>query len=598
MVCIDIKENFNLLTSHTTSDVPKASTDKPRLSKTTIELIFPLACLLLIEIIAFGVNAKHIGVYMDEWITFDQLHSAQHNLLQLIATFNSDPRKILRPLECLNMPVLFYFVGTKPFWYHVASFSCEFLTACFLYLAVTRLVSNRSVALAAAILFLLDPVHDATHFSIVMWDGNAALWLFTLSLFLYLKGLDEGRTALIYGSSAALLASLCEYEFALPLIIVYPMMWLLAPSFRRIKQKPDLKKFLQHQIPFALAVGIFLVFRLRLACHDKNAYPTDLSLPHFVSIIFKGVSVNFSLGTIAYCSTLLSESISSCSSITRWLMLVAASSCIFWSFKKADSATTSVSQCWFLSALGATVLVASYAIFAISAIHTPNVSGWTDRINAGGALGASLVISGLIGVLLNFIGSRNEQFTRIFNASFYALLAAVLILINWQCAAPWIASWQAQRQLIAAIDEHGAMVKSGDSVIVGDINRYAEAVVVVDQPIELENLLRSALNCKDVYGTVVSERLEMTDTALVDRIGACILGKYPFDQMVLFSPKKSQWIRVSSREQFMVAANKLGWKIPQLREPGMKSQVDSYPVRSEVGRYSLTHAGTSQGFRE
>jgi len=530
------------------------------------DLVLPLACLLLVEIIAFGTHAKQIGVYMDEWITFHQLHFVPHNLPGLIAAFSSDPRKILRPLECFNMPVLFYFVGIKPFWYHVASYSCELLSACFLYLSLVRLASDKSIALTASILYLLYPIHDATHFAIVLWDMNLAWCFFTLSLFLYLKGLNDRRIGLIIWSSVAFLASLCEYEVTLPLLVLYPAISLITLNFRRQHDSFDWKQYLGYQIPFAIAAGSFLMFRTWLAYGSRNAYPTNLSLQHFMSTVAKGVTISLSPETISFAADLLSKSVSAGCSNVSVILLMIAGACVFLSLKKTGSDCRPIGECWIVVLLGIIVLFSSYTIFAVSAMHTPSITGWFDRINTGGSLGASLIIAGLIGAAQHSTHARTGEVKRTVFAGVISVLAVSLILINWQCAQPWITAWQAQRELIAAISRHRSSFKPGDSVIVGDINRYVDGVVVVDLPLELENVLQTTINSQNIYGTVVSERLLVTNDALVDQIGGYVWGRYPYDHIILFSPIKSQWIRISTREQFIEIVDKLGWTIKHANE--------------------------------
>jgi len=145
-------------------------------------LLVPFACLLFVEIVAFGINAKAVGVYQDEWISFGSLHFVNQTIPDLIAAFNADPRKIVRPLQFLNIPVLFYFVKENPLWYHIASYTAEFLSSCFLYLAVSRLAGSRAVSLGAAVLFLLYPSHDSTHYSIVLWNSAMDTMFFTMNL--------------------------------------------------------------------------------------------------------------------------------------------------------------------------------------------------------------------------------------------------------------------------------------------------------------------------------------------------------------------------------------------------------------------------------
>ena len=549
-----------------TNNLPVPLTQKSRtlnLQGLKLERLLPFVCLSMFEFASFGINMKSIGIYEDDWFSFAGLHFVPHSLPQLIRAFLFDPKKIVRPLECLNIPVLYYFAGEKPLWYHIASCGAELLGACFLYLSLARILPNRSLALIAAILFLLYPTHDYTHYGIVLWDLNVATWFFTMSVWLFLKGLDEKRFSLIIWSVLSFLVSLCNHEDYLPLVLLYPF---LATLNIKAKARPAefWKKILSAGLPLFLAAAGMLVYRCLLLpyWHLGFNYPTDLSLPHFVSVMAAGININLACDLMPFCLTMISEWLRAGPSISSWISLSSCGGLLFFCLVRDRSRTTlSFHNYSYIIIAGTIILLLSYSIFAVSRIHMPAIAGWLSRINVGGSLGASLIITGLLGLLSAAIGSNKPLLGKATIAAVTSVLAVAMAAINLQAARPWIVSWQAQKQLISFCRRHACDIKPGDSLIIGGLARYVQGVVVADCPWDIENMLQTTLNCRDLKGTVVTERLTINRDALVDAWGTDIMGVFPFKHMLLYAPDKSELLRISTGKEFIDAANKFGWKI-------------------------------------
>lgn len=550
------------------SERSKAGTPEPDSSKPStlrlIDLILPFACLLLVEFVAFGINVKSVGVYQDEWISFGSLHFVNQTIPDLMAAFNADPRKIVRPLQFLNIPVLFYFFKESPLWYHVASYITEFLSGCFLYLAVSRLAASRVVALGAAILFLLYPTHNSTHYSIVLLNGALDTMFFTLSLWLFTKGLQEDRRALLLGSSVAYCASIYTREDFVPMVVAFPIILILQrwnglANIRKNLAK-NLVPVIVYSLPAFIAVASLVFYRgwflpsLKLGWKYHQVY----SLSNFLSVMEAGLRCNLSPDIFAFCVATTERALSDGIAVGSWVVLAATVSFVFIALIRAAESVDieAPGKKVQLTVLGSVLLVVSYTLFGLSPEHMPSLETWLNRVNMGGSLGACLIIAALLGM---FAFKKSRRLSTIIFAANISLIAGLFILTTWQLAESWKVSWKAQKALMLFLKAHASEIKPGDSIIIGGIGRYtSKETPVVDGDWDWENIVRTTLDDPTLKGTVVTERLYMEGETLVDP--PC--GTYEFNKMLLFSPQKGAvLIRVNSREEFMQQAQQLGWTI-------------------------------------
>lgn len=293
-------------------------------------LLISFICLLLVEIITFGINAKHMGIYQDEWIYLGKLHFIPHSLFKILSTCFLDPRIIVRPVEALHFGLLFYFNWENPIWYHIVCYICEFIGAWFLFLALFRYTKNAITALTCALLFLLYPTHDVTHYEIVASSLPLSMAFFTFSLWLYLKSIDESHYSLILWSALAYTLSIYNYEFCLPFVVLYPLLNIL--TYRHIGLIfGSLKKFVINQLPFFLAAASIVIYRKWLlpSLGLGYNYTTIFDLNHFLSVIWNGLVVNLSPYTLQFCISMIETTLKEGVSIFSWICLSVAVGAIF-----------------------------------------------------------------------------------------------------------------------------------------------------------------------------------------------------------------------------------------------------------------------------
>jgi hypothetical protein len=525
-------------------------------------LAWPFLCLLLLELVTFGINVKRVGVYQDEWIYFGYLHFVPHTLVDIVSSLFWDPRIIVRPIEALYYGCLYFLLWEKPLWYHVACYGWELIGCWFLYLFVARLGGSRLTALAAAVLFMLYPNHDSTHYYITASVEQVSASFFTLSLWLFLKGIDERRTGLLLWAGLAYLLSVHFYEQTLPLAVLYPLLSLLC--FRSEDRPPSrFGRFVIFQIPFVFVAVSMIWYRSWLLPQLGLGwrYSTNYSLSHFLKVMAAGVNVSISPHVAGFCAALIGDALKAGLPAFSWLCLTAAATAVLFCATQAKDDLPSVRKCWSLILLGVVTLLFAYTIFGISAEHMPVIDSWRNRVNIGGSLGACLILAGLLGLAHDVCGSVAKSLGRALVPSALALLTVALILVDWEFAKYWIVSWNSQKDMMFILRKHADEFKSGDSILIGDITRYARWAPVVDGVWDFQNLVRTTLNDRSLNATVVTERLVAEEDAVIDRTGSLTLATLPYRRLILYSPLKRRWIRVQSRAEFFEQARALGWPI-------------------------------------
>lgn len=532
----------------------------------------PFLLLALLEFAAFGINLKQIGVYQDEWISFCRMHFVEPSLVALVKDYFFDPRVIVRPLEALHYPVLFFFFRESPFYYHLVTVVFEFAAAAFFYLAIKNLCASKHVGLVAAILLLLFPTHDSTHYVIVASSLAISLAFFNLSLYLYLKALDNwskplGGKALLAWAALSYFVSVYQYELSIPLLVAFPLVacW---RYFQGDKSKTQTKLLILSQIPFVLTVISMIVYRAKILpiLGMGWSYKTVFEFRHFLNVIWTGVGVSLSPQSILFCLNLAREAIQEGLSFWQYFLAVtsacAVASLVFLNTQRPIPAKTLL----LLGLTGLVLVPAAYTIYGISPEHMPIIDAWLNRVNTGASVGASLVLASLVALSTN---GKSTALKRSLASLSMAVITVFLLLVNWQFSKPWILSWQTQKQVQTLIKQRRSEIKSGDSIILAGVTRYVRWAPVLDGVWDLQNIIRTTLNDKSVNATVITERLRVEDDALVDSFSDIELGRFSFKNMIVYIPSNGLWQRVHSRDEFLKLCRKNGFEVgskqPQTR---------------------------------
>jgi hypothetical protein len=167
-----------------------------------------------------------------------------------------------RPLTEMSIGLDYLLWGTAPFGYHLINLLWHVLTSILCYVLVRVLVPHRPVvALTAALLFAVHPVHGDAIFWISARSDLLCTFFYLASLILFVRGRgpDHRRTPTVLSLLCFLLALLAkEVALSLPFIVV--ILDLAAPSTERFRAR--FRAHLWHYLAYVTVALAYLGLRL------------------------------------------------------------------------------------------------------------------------------------------------------------------------------------------------------------------------------------------------------------------------------------------------------------------------------------------------
>lgn len=509
-----------------------------------------LICLLLVEALCFGPGIKQIGFYLDDWSMFSQLHFCSQDFFSLMRQCLSDIRVQIRPLEAPYFVLLQLLFNDRPLGAHLVNCGMEVLSAWFLYLSLTRIISDRALSLVAALLFLLYPSHDATHYWITASSATLSMMLYTMSLWLSLK-LAQGKRWL-WLSVTVFACSVFNYEAYMPLCAVN-VVCILFVRARNTGWRNALLPTALTCLPYAAVVAAMWAYQRLYLTSLKTSYTRPLTLDpqYMLSVVQHGLSNNLGNEGIRFYWERTHDAIAAglppATMISFALLaLCTLASLLFLSSRRQESKHPALP----LLFLGLFTLLCSYSIFALAADYVPTLQTTMNRINYGGALGASMMLAGLLGCA-NALFKTAGKTRAIMLSALLCPLLTFFTLSNWGLSKPWILSWNVQKHIRQLLAHQGSRFHAGDTIILANAPRYVQWAPMYDGVWDFEPMLKLTLNNPNLNGNVVSERLSVSSTGIADISLNFVCGKYPFKNLYLLVPTPEQWFSIGSADEFI-----------------------------------------------
>lgn len=532
-----------------------------------------LASLLFVQIACFLPICFQVGFYLDDWLTFWNLHFAPHNPIDLIKASFNDPRMVTRPVQCLYYGISYFFFADRPLPYHLLRCALEFVGVACLYLGLLRLSGQRIFATLGALFFILYPNHDATHYWIGAGLGPGfGLSLYLASFYLLIESakaeLLNKRLAWYSGSLVAFALSAFCYESFLPMLsLSFCALNLCYPKGEGTSPPSFLKRTfssLLYLLPFVLLALCEPVYQRVLLPRISKTFlsPSTFDLNYFLSVFPAAANVSFGPSFFNFCFERARDaiiSISPLSAVQAVCTVLAAIAALLISTKiskdslpeQSPSARTEGFGPLPYVVSGALVFVCSYLTFAVAQGYTPVLDTMLNRVNIGGSVAMSIILAALVCSLLNAKSSLSST-----NWKLTALTLPVVTffaLANLGLSAFWICSWEVQKNTRFLIQKHADQIKAGDSIILAHIHRYLMWAPVFDGTWDFQSMLRMTLNRNDVQGGVISDRLSIQGANVVDNSLGYVCASYPADRITVLFPSEDKWLRTATTAGFVEA---------------------------------------------
>ena len=528
---------------------------------------------LIILLLLFAAHAFcflpicfQVGFYLDDWLTFWNLHFAPHNFFDLLKASFSDPRMITRPVQCFYYASTYFFFGDRPLPYHLLRFALEFGGAVALYFGIKRLSLSHFVAALSALFFLLYPTHDASHY----WIGGGlgpgfGLTLFLASFCFAMKGFAERNrlfqtlSVIFYGLSA-----FC-YEAFLPMIVLSLCGVLLISAERRSASRLlTMGAALSWFWPF-LAVGLLEpVYQRVFLPHVAHVFlsPSAADPAYFATVFIQGLNVSLFAGLWSFLAERVREAIISFKpQYAMQLIGVLGSSAALLLFSYKNDRI----RYRRLFTAATLTFFASYLTFAVAQSYMPVLNTMINRVNIGSSVGVSI----LLALSLKWVIDHMLISHRRAKASCVLLclpLIAILVLSNLALSSFWVSSWNSQKNVRFLVSKNRDQIKDGDCIILADTHRYLNWAPLFDGTWDFQSMLRMTLNTNKVSGGVVSDRLIVEGNTIHDVSAAFVCGSYPADKIKVFLPCEQTLVPVQSSAEFIKVVEQRSTHIPPSKE--------------------------------
>ncbi len=544
--------------------------------------VVALAVLVLCEVAVYWFSVKQTGFYLDDWTMMSYLHFAPQDFFSLVSRSLNDNRILPRPLEAIHFPLVWMAFKANPQGYHIFNCALEVLAGWLLYLTVNRFAASRDrsiLALAAAMIFLVYPIHDATHYWMVATSVTLSLVLYMGSLWSTVRYAETGRNKYLLASAGAFAASIFNYEAFAPLCVVNCASALLLLWGRTGALKTALKSF---AVLAPTCLGLVLYQRVIAYTVGSNFVPPhELGVAHFFDVIWKGLTASISLELLTFSLARAKDALAvGISGVQIWFFagfLVAAFGAF--AFIDLQNRTPNLNDdaevndrsaqnkdCLNVLLLGALCLLTSYTIFGVAHGYDPQLASIYNRVNTGAAVGASLMFGALcVWISRSLCSKVSFASVRLRSVVCSAITTVVLIpllllstLADWGMANQWRRSWDVQKRVAEILKQHRAELQPGDSVILANVPRYVMWSPVFDGVWDFQAMMRICVDNQKVNGGVASGRLRVSKDMIEDVSMGFSCAKYDYKRMFVLIPHPEEFVRVHSADEFIDVVQKKG----------------------------------------
>ncbi len=447
--------------------------------------------LIFIEAVSFHLFFPWIGFHIDDWAFIGQMMSSHdQSLLGLIHAMGGTPHLYLRPAEIFYFPLLYKWGGFTAWKYQIALFGIESTAAILIFLAFQRSTGNRSLSFLTALLFLIYPSHEATHF----WGTNVwppAMMFFSAALYCHVLWDETGSLGALLLSVMFLTVGDLIYEAVLPLIIIFPVVsWQGRCCFKRTVW--GIRKIFLCNLPVFLTAAILLAYNIVI----QRVYATMSRKMAWNGIFFAKV-----MGKGLECSStaildLLRHALLGAFQdwgIGLWMMLPLAI-WIFLIWFKEDRGLVAKSNPletqWWL-ALEGLAFVCAYLPYAISYDYMPHIFDVQNRVNAA----ASLPVAMMAALGLSRLAPRRQRIV-------LTALVTAFTIIHWQSAWEWRQSYKIEEEILSDVRDQSWRIPAGSLVYLEGSPSSVGTAPLFNEDWVFDAALQDDLHRWDLHGSL------------------------------------------------------------------------------------------------
>jgi hypothetical protein len=528
--------------------------------------VLMFAWLAFLELAVFGRTFRNTGFYLDDWTMLGYLHFAPQDILAKIAYyFFVDGRVAMRPVEALQFPLMQACFGVEPFGYHFTYAFFEVLAIFFFYLLLVRLFESRGLAFIAASLALLDPRHDTTHYWVMCNSVSLSLFFSTFSLWLadLSTSVKRHRRLLVFLSWLSFTAGIFNYELFLPFAAFNAL--ILAKSAPN--KGARFKSFFLAGFFFALPVLAFVVYQkifIPMFVQPLVHVPV-FDIAEIASTLVDGLNIQLGpklfseIGQRIWLEGYLSSLTTLLPMMALGLLFAALSLLVLRDETQAESFVQAKKTYLRAILVGLIAILCSYSIFGLNKEYHPLIESIFNRVNTGGGLGGSLVLSGLVcyltvilrEVFLKRGNSLLAKLSTVLPAGFLFILMSFYCLADLVTAKQWQVSWLLQRTVIETLLQNKASFSKQSSIFLVGCPRYVNWAPIYDGVWDFGMMCQMMLNSRDVKGGVVCDRLTLSKEKIEDISKGFTVETYRFPDVFILHTYRHEVKKVPDVASFL-----------------------------------------------
>jgi hypothetical protein len=477
--------------------------------------------LVLFTLVAAAPYLGGLGFSSDDWsFLSDLVLSGDQSFIDLVRSLAPEGSIASRPLQALQLAVLYQAFGLRPLGYHVYNTGLFALAGVLMMLVLRELRLSRALAVAVPSLYLVLPHYSTARFWYANFHAGLSTVLYLLGLYAGLRAVRAARpvgwTVL---SVVSVAASVLAYELVLPLALLHPLL------LRRHASQP------RPLIAWATwaAVGAVTVFKM----FTTSRINPRLSLADVTGLLHQAVKINVkTYGVRApglVWDTLLHPP--GAAAIVAAGILGLLSMFYLRSLVRSDrGALDDLRPTATLCLAGVLIAAAGYAIFLTTGIS----------LDATGSNNRSAVIAA-VGIALAAIGALAALATRLPRSARplgFAVLVALTVfgasLLSLRLADYWVRARRQADAIVTAVTRAFPRLPPGATLILDGFCRYVGPAVVFDASWDLRGALRLRYRDPNLLADVVSPDVKVAD----DGIHTTVYGEesiYPYRRLLVFN---------------------------------------------------------------
>lgn len=523
--------------------------------------LYAVLVIFAVELLCFYPSIRETGFYLDDWLFISTFEAGPSDFWKaLVNLLKVDSRFLNRPVEAVLFLASYKTFGLNPFGYHVFNSILESISAWLFYMCLLVLTRRQLVSLSAALIFLLYPNHNCTHYWVSCIVVSLSLCLYLGSLLSNLKGANSDKNSWHVLSFLLFTLSLFNYEVFLPLASLNVLLVLFLKS-RTNNARTAFKESAKVALLLASAVGILLLYLKGIMPLLGEAWMHTVSFNFnlMTETVLKGLSINSpNIALNFFNSKISSEFPTGLSQIqlAKLFLIVAVvlgSACTIRESQPSETETDQKITAGSIFLVGLVSLVASYSIFGLNPEYMPTYDTLVNRVNTGASIGLSMIFGSILILGSHYISLLNKsaKASKMLVVTMTLPIILFFVVSNWALAKPYELSWQLQAHIAKFLKLNRENFKGCKSLILADSPRYVYEAPVFDGTWDFRSMARIMLKNPDIDGSVASERLKLEDNEIKDLVYGFLCTKFDYNGLlVLFSPS-CRLEKVNNPEEFV-----------------------------------------------